>query len=228
MDEFAKREMITEGFDKRRILVTGQPHFEALQDKAKKITTLDKKKIKKDLNLQNGITVLFVSEPLSNALHVDIGFTEHTILRELVSAIQQLKPSVTVNVLVKFHPKEDISLMKQTIGSFPVVPNIRVSIVSGQPLLPLILIADIVIGMQSTVLIEANLLKKPVMSIQIGRKGPDQFILSKRGIVNAIVSKDVLAKELNEFFNKPIRKQLRVFPVVTHPVENIEKFIRAL
>ncbi len=228
MDEFAKQEMVAEGFDQRRILVTGQPHFEALQDKAKKITTLDKKKIKKDLNLQNGITVLFVSEPLSNALHVDMGFTERTILRELVSAIQQLKSSVMVNVLVKFHPKEDISLMKQTIGSFPVVPNIRVSIVSGQPLLPLILIADIVIGMQSTVLIEANLLKKPVMSIQIGRKGPDQFILSKRGIVNAIVSKDVLAKELNEFFNKPIRKQLRVFPVVTHPVENIEKFIRAL
>ena len=225
MDEFAKQEMVVEGFDQRRILVTGQPHFEALQEKAKKITTLDKKKIKKDLNLQNGIIVLFVSEPLSNALHVDIGFTEHTILRELISTVQQIKPSVTVNVLVKLHPKEDVSLMKKTIGSFPVVPNIRVSIVSGQPLLPLILITDIVIGMQSTVLIEANLLKKPVMSIQIGRKGPDQFILSKRGIVEAITARDVLKQELRRFLLHEGKGSQKMLPVIPHPIENVKRFI---
>ena len=38
------------------------------------------------------------------------------------------------------------------------------------------------------------------MSVQIGRKGPDQFILSKRGVIEAVTTSDVLSKGLKRFF----------------------------
>lgn len=225
MDEFAKKEMVAEGFNERRILVTGQPHFEELKKKAAQVTEFDKKKIRKDLNLLEGITILFVSEPLADALHVDMGFTEHTILRELILAVQQVRPSVIVNLLVKLHPKQSISETRQTIGSFPAVSNIRISIIADQPLLPLILIADVVVGMYSMGLIEAHLLKKPITSIQIGRKGPDQFILSKRGIIEAVITSDILKKELQKFFLRSGKIPQQTLQVIPHPVENIKRFI---
>ena len=225
MDEFAKKEMIAEGFDQRRILVTGQPHFEALQEKAKKITTLDKKKIRKDLSLQDGITVLFVSEPLSTAQHVDMGFTEQTILRDLIDEICHVCPSETVNLLVKLHPKQQPEKVRHFISSFAIPKNIRLSLIADFPVLPLILIADMVIGIQSTVLIEANLLKKPIMSLQIGRKSPDQFILSKRGIVEAITTRDVLKQELRRVFFREGKKPQQTLPVIPHPIENVKRFI---
>lgn len=225
MDEFAKREMIAEGFDQRRILVTGQPHFEALRKKAKKITEADKKKIRKDLNIQTGITILFVSEPFSTASRFNLGFTEHTILRDLVFAIQQVEPSTAINLLVKLHPKQKLESFRRLIRPLPTTENIHLSLIADFPVLPLILVADIVIGMQSMVLIEANLLKKPVMSLQIGRKGPDQFILSKRGIIEAITTSEVLKKELRKFFLRPGKKSQKTLPVVFHPVENVKRFI---
>lgn len=228
MDEFAKQEMVAEGFDERLILVTGQPHFEALREKAKKVTEADKKKIRRDFNILEGKTILFVSEPFSTASHVDLGFTEHTILRDLIFAIQQMKSSGMVNLLVKLHPKQKPESFRRFIRSLQTAKNIRVSLIADFPVLPLISISDIVIGMQSMVLIEANLLKKPVMSLQIGRKGPDQFILSKRGIIEAITTSDALKKELRKFFMRSEKISQRTFPVVAHPVENIEKFIRTV
>lgn len=225
MDEFAKQEMVADGFDEQQILVIGQPHFEVLTLKANQVTEAEKRKIRKDFNLLEGITILFVSEPLSTALHVDMGFTEHTILRELILAVQQVRPSVIVNLLVKLHPKQSVSETRQTIGSFPAVSNIRVSIIADQPLLPLILIADVVVGMYSMGLIEAHLLKKPIMSIQIGRKGPDQFILSKRGIIEAVITSDILKKELRKFFLQAGKIFQQTLPVIPHPVENVKRFI---
>lgn len=225
MDEFAKQEMAAEGFDQRRILVTGQPHFEALQEKARKITELDKKKIRKDFNLQDGITILFVSEPLADAPHVDMGFTEDTILRKLVLAIQQIKPSLTVSLLVKLHPKQKPEKVRRVIRSLPTPRNIRLSLIADCPVLPLISVADIVIGMQSMVLIEASLLKKPVMSIQIDRKTPDQFVLSKRGIIEAVTTNDSLKKELRKFFSGSGKILQQTLPVIPCPVENVKRFI---
>jgi len=225
MDEFAKQEMVAEGFDQRRILVTGQPHFEVLQDKAKKITVLDKKKIRKDLNLQDGIIILFVSEPLSTAQHVDMGFTEQTILQDFIDEICHVCPLEMVNLLVKLHPKQQPEKVRNFISSFAIPKNVRLSLIADFPVLPLILVADIVIGMQSTVLIEANLLEKPVISIQIGRKGPDQFILSKRGIVEAITTRNVLKQELRRLFLREGRKPQKILPVIPRPIENVKRFI---
>jgi len=191
--------------------------FEALQEKAKKM--------KKDLNLQDGITVLFVSEPLSTAQHVDMGFTEQTILRDLIDEICHVCPSETVNLLVKLHPKQQPEKVRHFISSFAIPKNIRLSLIADFPVLPLILIADMVIGIQSTVLIEANLLKKPIMSLQIGRKSPDQFILSKRGIVEAITTRDVLKQELRRVFFREGKKPQQTLPVIPHPIENVKRFI---
>lgn len=228
MDEIAKKEMIADGFDGQRILVTGQPYFEMLREKAGKISESDKRKIKEDFNCRDGFVILFASEPFSVASHVDLGFTENAILQEIVFAIQQLERSVKINLLVKLHPKQSRDKVQRFIQSLPVLNNLRILIVTDYPVLPLILVADIVIGIQSTVLIEANILDKPVMSVQIGRKGPDQFILSKRGVIEVVTTSDVLSKGLKRFFLRSGKTSQKMFPVLPHPVENIKRFIMSV
>lgn len=225
MDEMAKKEMVADGFDGQKILATGQPSFEELWGKARKVSEADKRKIKEGLNCRDGVVILFVSEPFSSALHVDVGFTEHIALGEFISAIKEVKPSTTVNLLVKIHPKQKPNEVRRFIQSLPIIKNLRLTMIADLPVLPLILIADIVIGIQSTVLIEANILNKPVMSIQIGRKGPDQFILSKRGVIEAITTSDALHKELRRFFLCPEKISQKTFLVIPHPVENVKRFI---
>ncbi|MEK6537818.1 MAG: polysialyltransferase family glycosyltransferase [Nitrospirota bacterium] len=228
MDEMAKKEMVADGFDGQKILATGQPHFEMLREKAGKISESDKRKIKEDFNCRDGFVILFASEPFSVASHVDLGFTENAILQEIVFAIQQLERSVKINLLVKLHPKQSRDKVQRFIQSLPVLNNLRILIVTDYPVLPLILVADIVIGIQSTVLIEANILDKPVMSVQIGRKGPDQFILSKRGVIEAVTTSDVLSKGLKRFFLRSGKTSQKMFPVLSHPVENIKRFIMSV
>ena len=56
--------------------------------------------------------------------------------------------------------------------------------------------------MSSMLLIEAALVGKQVMSIQIGLKVKDPFVLSRRGITNTVTSYSDLVSNLNKVFNR--------------------------
>ena len=133
MDEMAKKEMVADGFDGQKILATGQPHFEMLREKAGKISESDKRKIKEDFNCRDGFVILFASEPFSVASHVDLGFNENAILEEIVFAIQQLEPSVKINLLVTLDTKQRRDKVQRFIQALQVLNKLRILSVTDYP-----------------------------------------------------------------------------------------------
>lgn len=216
MDNFAKTDMIQAGFDKKQLIIVGHPYLDFLREKADSS--------KKDY-LPGPLSLLFISEPIEQAKHLDLGYTEKTILDHLIKALTEINLSRNIKLVIKLHPKNDFKAMKSFINQFS-LPNFHnLSIATSTPLPQLILNSDLVIGMYSMGLIEAYILGKLILSVQIGLNQPDEFILTRRGITRTISSPQTLTAALNQFFTTGKVDYKKRFPIVSHARDNIINFI---
>lgn len=195
MDNFTKREMIKEGFNQDQLLVVGHPYLDQLRSQA----------LSAKPHPRRQHSILFISEPIAQAAHLNLGYTEDTVLSHLTQALSALHQDVRLTV--KFHPKHQPP------------PSQSAS------LYQLILESDLVIGMQSIGLIEAYILGKPILSVQIGLRQPDEFILSRRGITRTIRSSKMLKAALRRFFVTGRVDYQKKFLLVSHARKNIVNFI---
>lgn len=204
MDEFAKQEAIAEGLPLEKISVCGQPYFESVFNFKPQLT-------KEDLGFdENDFIITFASEPITKVYKENsniLGYTEKSILQEVTNALETLTTPYTF--VVKLHPKEDIADFK----------NCNFKLDTTTPPQELIYHSNLVIGMSSMFLIEAALMNKPVLSVQIGLKTEDQFILSKRGMLKTILDPKKLKEELQY---KNLNCHLEV---IKNPVERIIKLM---
>ena len=80
--------------------------------------------------------------------------------------------------------------------------------------------SDLIIGMSSMFLIEACLMGKPLLSVQIGLNKEDSFILSRLKATRTILTYEELKKHLHEaIFLK--RKFKNKFNYIKSPTKNI-------
>lgn len=218
MDEFCKQEMIKEGFKADKIIVTGQPHFENLNNKYNNSNNINQNEIKKFKESitynESTFNILFASECLSKTYREKEkgdgnyfwGFTERTILINIINALvkiySQNKKCDKVKIIIKQHPKEDVGsyddlldLAKEKGIDLVVLNHFNPNLMACN--------VNLVVGMSSMLLIESTILGVPIMSVMIGLKKENPFIFDRLGKIKTIISEENLKKSLEKvIFNK--------------------------
>jgi hypothetical protein len=206
MDDIAKAEMIKDGIEPELIITAGNPHFTKLIRFAETFSDKDIEEFKESLGIPaSNFLITFASEPISTVYvegggsELYWGYSEYTILREILEALSIILPQYRGNVtlFVKLHPKEASSCHDETIRHFR--QNKCTIIVDREcDHLKILRSSDLVIGMFSMLLIEAVIMRKPVISVQIGLKRENPFVLDRLGVLRSILTREALLAELRE------------------------------
>lgn len=212
MDEFAKQKMIQEGITAEKIVVTGQPYFDWLSNVFHpQILKLDHHENK----------ILFISEPISQTFNNYRGYTEESIFIELVKALELIckRHDLEFDIGIKLHPREDKKLFTDLISRLK-SKFIKFRIIQELNLFKLFSDFDIVCGMASMALLEAALLKKNVISIQIGLEQENPFILDILGVLKSIKNQRDLVLALKSVLVDKNRVKCD-FDFVSNAIKNV-------
>lgn len=165
------------GLPGSRIRITGNPYHEFLRRWRSQLT---KGEVFQQLGIpvSDATTILFAPDPLSNAGGAEeFGTDEVAILGLLLDALGETgKP---IQILIKAHPNQSMDYLKTGLKNLP--KNVEVYLVPAEKdalLNDIIQHADLVAGMFSSLLIEAELLGKETFAILVGLK-KNTFIHNK-------------------------------------------------
>lgn len=215
MDELGKKLLIEEGMDEHRICVTGQPHFETLQRKYNDIN------IQKD---RERFTVIYVSEPIlqdydsGDEEKLYWGFNEHTMYNKLIECLHQISDDIKkkIDVIIRPHPREKLTYWEQVKKDYI---DINVSIDNKTDTFELLKKADVVCGMSSMFLLEANICKVPIISMMIGLKRENPFVLDKIGLCKSVTSKEELYEKMQAVIFE--KDDIVAFEIIDNATENV-------
>jgi hypothetical protein len=182
IDRFQADQALAIGFKEDNILTVGQPWL-----RQKALARLEGKPL---LAIEGEIkTVLFVSERIQDdvteGLIAQYGFSEVDSLLLLLRACKEAVACdmVKINIIIKSHPYENPILMREAVKRESIPQEIQISWVGGDVKIePYILLADLVVGIASSPLLEAVIAGKPVLSLQPGLSRDNTFPLAQRGI----------------------------------------------
>jgi hypothetical protein len=200
MDEQAREEMLAEGLDGGRLVVTGQPAFDALAPLRRLATPRQRKAIREMLGVaEDECMVLFASEPISTMCGTEPsqpfypGYTELTVLRVLASSLGRIaeRTPKKLVLIVRPHPLDrPESLQLSTSGPLRLMVDGRGN---GREV---VLAADLVTGMTSMLLIEACLLGCIVLSIQPGLRRADTLPTNRWGASRGVFREEEIEPAL--------------------------------
>ena len=222
MDECSRTEMIAEGLPDERIVVCGQPYFETLAKYEPDSSLLSDFNQRNNINADD-LVVVYASEPITRTYGEKAsdfwGYTEKSTFAALVRALNlmQMGAPRRMVLVIRPHPKEEPKGLVDIVEPYT---DITWSIDTATPSMELMRRADIVCGMSSMFLIESVVIGRPTMSIQIGLKRENPFILDRRGILKSVLSEDELCNQLRRIIicgesEKP------GFDVISNPVVRI-------
>jgi hypothetical protein len=199
MDEHARNEMIKGGFPPSTIAVTGQPAFDDLRDWAARKGTSARKRLRTELGISDEEKlVLFASQPIAELYGESpqsdgfLGFTQHSVLQTLFSALQTMsrEDSGKFVVWLRPHPREELSAYSDHVSDWN-SPEMRVFVSSEGTPLESAVAADVVTGMNSVLLVEAALMHLPVISLQPDLRGFDTLPLSRLCLGQTLYSEEL-------------------------------------
>lgn len=177
MDERARDEMIIEGFAPECIAVTGNPHFEHF---AAKIVRTN----------EDVREVLFISQPLSEMrVFTDYGFDEFDAIKDITEIVQSV-PGLRLRI--RLHPKEDAHKYDEYLGQ-------HIQIAEALTLEEAISHAGLIVGMFSSVLIQAAVAGKRVISYEPGLIGEDPLATNGLGLTQKVAIKADLEDALRTY-----------------------------
>ncbi len=214
MDDYAKKEMMQEGIDKDKIVVTGQPYFDFLMQQKNNLTVCR----------SDDFIITFASEAILKIYKTKEiwGYTEQTILNEILLVLKKINISKKILFIIKPHPKEDIDIYKKLLISFK-HPKIKLRLETNLSSWDLIKKSDLVCGMTSMFLLESVLLGKQILSIQIGLRKKDPFILSRRGFVKTVLTRQNLIQKLQQvIFDK---SSVCDFDIFKNSIHNVISYV---
>jgi len=181
LDNSAKQAMVGEGLPNERIVVIGQPYFEArLQELASRAKRGD---------LVRGQTTLLVTQPVSKYLGRRLGYDEVDFLDGILQAWKLIGADWTrLHVIV--HPDENRNDYDRRLA--PYSSAIQLIENNGLDLSTY----SLVIGMYSSLMIHAMLANVNTVSFQPGAIGSDACHLSAQGLVKRMTTVEELARFL--------------------------------
>lgn len=214
-DDYARDEMVAEGLPAERIAVCGQPYFETVRGSAASEVP--------PAAADAGIEVLFASEPITTTYGKGalgyLGYTELTILSALLHALEKIAGEVAgrLTLVIRPHPKEGCGHFMHLVAGCR-----RLAWRFDADSAPWTLMnrCALVCGMSSMFLIESVLLGRPALSIQIGLRRDDPFVLSRRGVLPSVLSEQALEHALREIIVGS-KRALPEFDVISDPVARV-------
>ena len=190
MDKLAKNGMAVVGIPEQRIVITGQPAFDRIKEEHK-IFSLQTDKIKDRLNIPHNLKiVMFVAESLKKDFGDSLGYDEQFTLQFLGDTLNDIctqDKGCDVYFIVKLHPENVYEEFDWIMSRWPFLKKRII----GKELNPCeaVEISDLVVGMSSTLLIEAILAGKIVVSLQINSRVDSQLVATKVGAIPFIQSR---------------------------------------
>jgi CDP-glycerol glycerophosphotransferase (TagB/SpsB family) len=179
MDKLAEEAMIREGFDKERLVVTGNPYFDELIELKKRFGKEDRRKVRADLAIAPyTFLILYASQPIEFHYGQELGYTEKTALRELLDSVNSFPRKADMDILVKVHPRENKRDLEEITEKY----NLPIVVDQSYPIRQAILASDAVVSPFSTALVESSYLDLPSISLQPGLKKDDLLITNRLGV----------------------------------------------
>ncbi len=190
IDKYAKENLLKEGFDGKKLIITGNPSFDKLIAMKEEFTDQNRQKVREDLGIGlDAYIFLFASQPIEGTLGYKYGFTEKESLHGFLFSLEELENKKEFSVLVKVHPRENqLDIEERTKGfDFPIKVDKEYNT------LQTVLASDSVVSPFSTVLIESSYLDRPSISFQPGLIGEDTLITNSLDVtVPVYKEKDLL------------------------------------
>lgn len=208
MDDFARKEMCALGIDRERLLVSGQPFFDYVRKTGDGVATAEIDELRCKLTgTEDGLVFVFASQPLASVHRMNgmaedhWGYTEETILQEVVKCLSKLTEEMSVNVtlVIRMHPKDEPGVYDDILATCPSSINVVVDRETDSNLL--LKSADLIIGIFSMILLEAAILDRRFISVQIGLKRENPLVFDRMGLVRSILTEQELEQTLRGILN---------------------------
>ena len=209
MDELSKEEMVKLGAPAERLLPLGQPQFDELHHRRASFTEADKRAVRATLGAAPAERlVLFLSQDMENfyggaeAVLAELGFSEYMVFDLLKESLRRLahRRRDVVRLAVKLHPRETAS--KYASSGIPVVKEADAY--------RLMMSADLVVGMDTILLIEAGVLGCPTLSVQPHRKGVDSLVTNRLGLGRFCYDPNALDAHLDALLYDPSHREAAI------------------
>lgn len=194
MDERAREEVAALGVERDRIVITGQPAFDALADERRTLTAERRLAIRRRLGASPAdLLVVFVSQPLASLYAASegdprfLGYDEQEVMAAVVAAIDALRATAgrRIRLVIRRHPREDAAAFARY--ETPDMSASAAESVSGRECVSA---ADLVVGMNSALLLEACYLGALVLSVQPGLRRRDMLPTNEWGVSEGVFRRD--------------------------------------
>lgn len=236
MDESARAEMIEQGFDASRLIVTGQPAFDALPRIRAGFTPAARERVRRDLGAgADARLVAFVSQPMAAIFGTSamspgyMGYTEQEVLAALLGALRKVaQRGVPVVLAVLPHPREDPRSFAGRSSA-----DVEVVVSRHRSAHEVVMSADLVVGMNSILLMEACYLGCPTLSLQPGLRQADTLPTNRTGISRGVpdaaeIDSAVAELLLDESSRRDLMQRLAEFRVDGAAAERVAGLIYGL
>jgi hypothetical protein len=198
LDETARTLAIEAQLPEASIQITGNPYHEFLGSWRSRLT---KEQVfqKLQIPLSDAKIILFAPDPISNNGGTDkYGTDEVAILKLFLEALG--KVGFPTQLLIKAHPNQSLDYLKTGLKNVP--KNVEVHLVPAEKdalLNGLIQHANLVVGMFSSFLIEAELLGAKTLRILCGIMIPDP--LAGQGVGTVLTERSQISPNLETLIN---------------------------
>jgi len=208
MDEFARKEMCALGLAREKLVVSGQPFFDYIRKTGDRFTPGEIEELRRELTgTHGGLVFVFASQPIAsihrkNGVPEDYwGYTEETVLKSVAGCLSRLteEMAVKVTLVLRLHPKDESNVYQDALAKCP--NSIKVVVDRETDSSLLLKAADLIIGMFSMLLLEAAILERRFISVQIGLKRENPLIFDRMGLVRSILTEKELDKTLRGILN---------------------------
>jgi len=207
MDEIAWSEMIAEGFQPNALIVTGQPAFDGLAEFKLNFDAGKRRKIRHFFKIHaSELMVVFVSQPFSSVCGEDEsnprfpGYTEKTVLISLITTLEMLSQDCKrdIALIIRPHPSEKPdSYDKITSNVIRIIAS-----PDGDPR-EIMMASDLVVGMNTELLVEACYLGCMVASLQPGLRFKDVLPTNRSGCSIPVYSEEKIADAIRMMLMHP-------------------------
>lgn len=192
IDEASKRHLAAAGMAPERIHVVGTPVLDAVV--AKRTPPPDQ---------AEGLTLLFASQPLRGRGFPE-AWDEHHALDMLLAALSEVELPAPIHLILRRHPAEDVGVFerrpKRLMGG-----RVTLSVDTRQDRLDAISGAHLVLGIVSMLLVEAQWLGRPALSLQAGAHAPSDLL--ELNNIPVISSSEGLCAHLRALASAPFAQQ---------------------
>ncbi|MFC1814783.1 hypothetical protein ACFL0M_02345 [Thermodesulfobacteriota bacterium] len=217
-DKKAEEEAVAEGIPKEICHITGSPALAELTEKANEMLCFppDVPDVLKAIDGRPIITFISETHASDYGTNIEspgplgpfIGYTEETVLESIINVLERLRTPVVL--VEKLHPSADIQPPPRSIPG-----NVDVRSVQATDLWLLLWYSDIVIGMRSMALLEANILGCNAVSFQPGLIGPDWCSAVRLDLLPKLAREDEMISWLTFQLDSNKKKKERI--ILRHP-----------